>query len=256
MITGNWFFLRGLVREAGHWAGFLERFGAAFPQARAIAIDLPGNGARFREPSPTSVAAMAEAGREEFLRRRGDHKFPDLRLDNHVFALSLGGMVALHWMQRWPADFASCVLVNTSVKGLSPFHHRLRPANYARIARMMLTRDPAFVERSILAMTSHNRARFAELAAEWVRIRGERPVGPANAVRQLLAASRFRPPRAKPPVPTLVLNGAGDQLVNPACSRALAEHWGLPLRVHPQAGHDLTLDAPDWVLEQLREWKA
>lgn len=242
----TWFFLRGLVREAGHWAGFLERFRAAFPGREAVALDLPGNGAHFREPSPLSVARMAESVRAEYLARRGPA--------NHLFALSLGGMVGLEWLRRWPGDFRSTVLVNTSVRGLSPFHQRLRPRNYARILTLMFSGDPAAVERKILEMTSHNLDRREELVRAWTEIHRLRPVSPRNAVRQLWAASRFRPPRERPPVPTLVLNGARDELVNPACSKALAGHWGLELRVHPEAGHDLTLDAPDWVLEQLRTW--
>ena len=74
------------------------------------------------------------------------------------------------------------------------------------------------------------------------------------AARQLLAAARFHPPKEKLALPILLLNGASDQLVSPHCSRALADAWGLELRAHPTAGHDLTLDEPEWVLEQLRSW--
>lgn len=240
----KWFFFRGLVREAGHWSGFLEKFEAAFPERQAIALDIPGNGNRFQEPSPTSVAGMAEAVREEFLKRKGE--------SNHLFALSLGAMVALEWMQRWPHDMKSAVLLNTSVRGLSPLHHRLRPRNYWRILKMTVLGGLERKERTILEMTSHSKHRFDELEQSWVEIQRARPVSTANSLRQLIAASRFHPPKEKPAIPVLVLNGAGDQLVHPSCSQAIAKHWGLPVRVHPSAGHDLTLDAGDWVLEQLK----
>ena len=50
--------------------------------------------------------------------------------------------------------------------------------------------------------------------------------------------------------PLLLLAGAGDRLVDPACSRRLARTWQVPLLEHAQAGHDLPLDDPDWVAHQ------
>jgi pimeloyl-ACP methyl ester carboxylesterase len=167
----------------------------------------------------------------------------------------MGGMVGLEWMKNWPKDFQAAVLVNTSVRGLSPLYYRLQPRNYPRILRILLSNNPEFVERTILEMTSHNQSRFKELTEDWARIQKERPVSAINALKQIIAASRFLPSGEKPSVPILLLNGAGDHLVNPACSRALAENWNLPLRVHPTAGHDLTLDEPEWVLEQVRDWQ-
>jgi len=247
MNKQKWFFLRGLVREAGHWSGFLERFAEAFPDREVIALDLPGTGTHFREASPSTVTEIAALVRQEFLAKKGE--------DNHLFALSLGAMVALEWLDRWPGDLRSAVLVNTSVRGLSPIHHRLRPKNYLRILKMIASRNQKFMERTILEMTSHNRERFEELTESWVQIQKQRPVSLANKVRQLAAAVRFHPPKKKPTLPLLLLNGAGDQLVNPACSQAIAKLWKLPVHVHPTAGHDLSLDAPDWVIEKLREFK-
>ena len=204
----KWFFLRGLVREAEHWSGFLERFEMAFPDREAIPLEIPGNGKRFRERSPLSVPEMVGAVRKEFLARKGENNF--------LFALSLGGMVGIEWMHRWPEDFRGGVLVNPSVRGLSPLRHRLRPKNYLRILRMFLSGDPAYVQRNILEMTSHKQERFSELAAAWVKIHEARPVSPGNAVRQLFAAAHFYPPTERPAGRLLILNSADDDLVNPA----------------------------------------
>jgi pimeloyl-ACP methyl ester carboxylesterase len=189
---------------------------------------------------------MAEAAREEFLAQRSGH--------DYLFALSLGGMIGLEWMRRWPEDFCGVVLVNTSVRGLSPLSDRLRPVNYIRILRMLLSRDQGAVEQNILEMTSSKSKDFSHLAREWVKIAKAHPVNSANALRQLVAAARFRPGQERPTLPTLVLNGAQDRLVNPACSAALAKAWGLRLEVHPTAGHDLTLDEPEWVLAELAKF--
>ncbi len=239
----KWFFLRGLVRETGHWSGFLEKFAAAFPGVEVVGLDLPGNGQRFREASPVSISVMREKVRAEFLARKG--------ANNYLFALSLGAMVGLEWMHKHP-DFQGAVLLNTSLRGLCPLHERLRPANYGKILRAMRSKDIAARERMILEMTSVSADRFASLVPAWTKIQEERPVSTRNALRQLLAALRFRPPQNKPSAPLLLLASAQDGLVNPRCSQRIAAHWQVPLQVHPTAGHDLTLDAGDWVVEQVR----
>ncbi|EER57837.1 hypothetical protein AcdelDRAFT_4590, partial [Acidovorax delafieldii 2AN] len=38
------------------------------------------------------------------------------------------------------------------------------------------------------------------------------------------------------------------------CSLAIARHWQCALALHPQAGHDLPLDAPQWVIAQVQRW--
>jgi pimeloyl-ACP methyl ester carboxylesterase len=57
-------------------------------------------------------------------------------------------------------------------------------------------------------------------------------------------------------VPALVLVGDGDRLVSPGCSRALASHLGVELRVHPTAGHDLSLDAGPWFAAEVARFAA
>jgi pimeloyl-ACP methyl ester carboxylesterase len=87
-----------------------------------------------------------------------------------------------------------------------------------------------------------------------VAARAQHPVSGANALRQLLAAMRYRARRQAPAVPLLLLGSEQDRLVDVRCTLALARHWGSALRLHPWAGHDLPLDDPAWVLAQLRGW--
>lgn len=56
--------------------------------------------------------------------------------------------------------------------------------------------------------------------------------------------------------PLLVLAGARDRLVDPRCSRRLAQAWGAEFRLHPGAGHDLPLDDGAWVAAQVAAWLA
>ena len=77
-----------------------------------------------------------------------------------------------------------------------------------------------------------------------------------NGLRQLLAAARYRASPVAPGARTLLLGSQHDQLVSSACSRAIAKAWGLPLHVHPSAGHDLPLDDPQWVIDEVLRWVA
>jgi len=54
----------------------------------------------------------------------------------------------------------------------------------------------------------------------------------------------------------IVLAGAGDRLVDPRCSLAIARRWHCPLALHPEAGHDLPLDDGAWVAREVRGWCA
>jgi hypothetical protein len=77
-------------------------------------------------------------------------------------------------------------------------------------------------EQHLLAITAPLHARSpgaAATQADWVRLRQSQPVSRANALRQLAAALRYRPPATPPSVPLLLLSGAGDRLVHPPAAR-------------------------------------
>jgi pimeloyl-ACP methyl ester carboxylesterase len=169
--------------------------------------------------------------------------------------MSLGGMVALQWVHEFADEVAGCVLINTSLRGHSPFWERLHPRSYLRLCRLLLPGLSAVErEREILAMTSGNPQRHAGVPAQWAAIAKKRPVSRSNTLRQLIAASRYTPSRSRPLAPVLVLASRGDRLVSPRCSQRLASQWELPLRVNPDAGHDIPLDDPDWVVKQIADW--
>jgi pimeloyl-ACP methyl ester carboxylesterase len=244
----NWVFLRGLTREAGHWGRFPAVFGALVAGSRIATPDLPGSGRRHRQRSPAHVAGMVESVRT-------DLTAAGIPPPYRVLGLSLGGLVAIEWAVRYPEEVAGCVLINTSLRPLSPFFERLRPRQYPRLLRVLLGSGGAEDKESlILAMTSRLVAKPAEVLAAWSACRRERPVSRRNALLQLIAAGRYRAPRRPPAIPMLVLAAARDALVNPACSARLAAAWSLPLAVHPAAGHDLPLDDPEWVAGQVRAW--
>jgi pimeloyl-ACP methyl ester carboxylesterase len=244
----TWVFLRGLTRCSAHWGDFIQTFEAAMPDAQVIALDLPGNGALWQQRSPATVAEMVLSCRQQLQQR-------EIAGPVGLLALSMGGMVAAHWATHWPQELRELVLINTSMRPFSPAWQRMRPGSFWRLLQLAVgVADGAAREREILRLTS-NHAGYAVLA-EWVAERARHPVSAANTLWQLLAAARFRAALQAPALPTLVLAGQQDRLVAVQCSQALAQHWGVELRLHASAGHDLTLDAGPWVAAEVRRWRA
>lgn len=245
-----WVLLRGLTREAGHWGPLPALLAERLPGTRILTIDLPGAGERHAMRSPTSIRATMDDCRAQ-LQALGVTRC-------HLLAMSLGAMVAVEWAHRHPQEIASAVLVNTSLRPFSAWHQRLRPRHYpALIGVLWPGRDAHTREAVVLRLTSRRRFTAAQRIAvidAWVALRERHPVSMTNALRQLLAAARYRAPAQAPNVPLRVLVGAGDGLVDPGCSRRLAQAWQLPIAEHPTAGHDLALDDPDWVATQVETW--
>lgn len=242
---GEWVLLRGLTREARHWGDFPDRLGAALG-VKVRCLDLPGNGRLNHLPSPKSVEAMADWCHAEIDRGRVDRPCA-------VLAMSLGAMVAVAWARRHPADVDRAVLVNTSLRPFSAPWQRLRPHNYPCLLRLLaLPASARQIEEAILRMTS--RRADTTVSERWIALRTESPVSRRNALAQLFAAATYRAPLRSPLRPLLLLASAGDGLVAPACSRRLAARWEVPLQIHPDAGHDLPLDDPEWVVRQVARW--
>ena len=246
----EWFFLRGLIRESGHWLDFPREFSYRFPEDKLHFLEIPGSGKRCREDSPLSIPEMVDALQADFLQQRQHSEKP------FIFAVSLGAMVTLEWLNRCPGQFAGAVLCNTSVRGLSPMHHRLHPRNYPDIFRLLLTPHSLEArEAKVLSLVSNRPERHAMATLKYTRIQQARPMSRRNAVRQIYAASRYRLKDRPADTPILLLNSAGDRFVNPVCTEALGKWLTIPWQTHPSAGHDLPLDEPEWVLERVDEWR-
>lgn len=242
----TWIFLRGLTRESRHWGEFIGQFQQALPHQTLVTLDLAGNGRLNHQRSVSRVEDMVADCRLQLALR---HIAPPY----HLLAMSLGAMVAVAWAQSRPEEVAAQVLINTSLRPFSPFYQRLRPANYARLLRLLLpAATPQDWERAILQMTS--RGGHEVVLPHWLALRHSHPVSRLNALRQLLAAARYAAPAQPLRTPTLLLGSAQDQLVSVQCTLALARQWRCEHRIHPTAGHDLPLDAGPWVAEQVREW--
>lgn len=239
----HFYLVRGLIREARHWGSLPERLRSAFPGARVTCLDLPGAGMHYQRRSPLRVADMVDAMRREYQQQRTVGETPVL------LAISLGGMIAAHWLLNHGEDFQRAVLINTSFGGLSPLLHRLRPGAVIGMAQAALAGPHR--EAAILRLVSNHTDAREQALPLWNNIRADRPVSFGNTLRQLWAASRFRLGEGLPAAPVLLLASSGDRLVSVACSRAIARHWNMPLQEHPSAGHDLPLDDPEWIVTKI-----
>ena len=242
----TWLLLRGLLRESRHWGDFPQQLEQRL-NCTVICSDIAGNGRRFKEESPTSIEAMME-------QLRSDLRISELKQPSGIIALSMGAMIATRWLVKYPAEVAAVAMINTSMKPFSPFYHRLRPSIYLSFLGSYLRRDKLQQEKAILQTTSNMEHDQRAILKQWLQYAVECPVSGRNALNQLTAAARFSGPLKCGSTPVLLLSSRKDRLVNVLCSAAIANAWQCPLAVHPQAGHDLPLDDPDWVLSQLATW--
>jgi pimeloyl-[acyl-carrier protein] methyl ester esterase len=261
--TSHWVLLRGLAREARHWDGFPDTLAKAFAEknevARIDAIDLPGTG-RFSEmKSPITIGELTEFAREKYIeiRRRQRERGETPSERTRILAVSLGGMIAADWLERWPDDFKEAVLINTSFKGFSPIYHRLQLGAAKHILRSLRPLTDFERELHALNLVSNSpdmKAREA-VATRWATYAAERPVTLENFSRQLLAAALYRAPVEKPETPTLILYSKNDRMVSPECSKEIIRRWRSESSVHPTGGHDLTGDEPGWVVQKIIDWE-
>jgi pimeloyl-ACP methyl ester carboxylesterase len=108
-------FLHGLAGASNFWRGTLD---AVSPTHHCIAPDLLGFG---DSDKPRSHYAIAEHG--QMVARITEH----LGLGRlHLIGHSMGGMVAIHYVLRFPRQVKRLVLINTPVSGGRALHGRGR----------------------------------------------------------------------------------------------------------------------------------
>ena len=241
----NWLLLKGLARERRSWGRFPLVLEAAIPGSRTHLLDLPGMGTE-RGRAPSSVAGIVED-----LRVRWAPIAPGEPWS--ILGVSLGGMVVTDWVTRHPADFGHVVIINSSAGNLSPFHHRLRLARLPKLVGSVTKRDPVAKQMDILDLTSNGHRGDREIAEAWARNALDAPMNMKAVLFQIYAASRFRAPE-RLPIPSLVLTSRGDRFTDPRCSERLSKRYGSAYHAHDHAGHDLPLDAPEWIAERVKEF--
>jgi pimeloyl-ACP methyl ester carboxylesterase len=237
----TWILLRGLARNSEHWGEFIPLLQKTFPDDKILAIDLPGTGKFYQSESPTTIEAHTD-----FVRRQlANHSGPF-----HLLALSMGAMVGIDWMSRFPLEIVKACFLNTSLASFSPVLDRMKLSSLPKVISALTVTNIVKRESLIFDLTSNRAEKKEKSVKNWVAIQNKFPMRRRNAIKQLWAASRFSL-KDKPSAPILFLVSAKDQLVNPQCSLTIGKAWECPIQVHPTSGHDIPHDAPEWVIEQL-----
>jgi pimeloyl-[acyl-carrier protein] methyl ester esterase len=247
-MSFNFVLVRGLIREAAHWGDFLSEMKKAFPNSQIECIDIPGAGVYYQTPTPTSIDGIVNFMRGEFQKISFDKSKPTI-----LVAISLGGMIAARWLKLYPDDFANAVLINTSYADYSPVWKRLRPWAFKALLKVPAMKGQA-KEYSILEVVSNRPENYEKTSKEWAEIASRRPVSVANTFRQLFAASKFSSEGFQPNIPILFLASTNDRMVDVECSRKIAQAWKKPIIEHPEAGHDLSTDNPEWIAQEINRW--
>ncbi len=240
----NWLLLRGLARTKEHWGVFPLQLAQASGK-KVECLDLPGFGSESNQSSPTSIPAIVDNLRSRFKKNEKQNQG-----QWGILGHSLGGMVAIDWASRYPQDFETVVTLNTSFKNLSSFWQRLKPNSLFTLLKILKSSQPIEKEKGIISLVSNLRSDDPEVIKEWSAILENKETNSKNFLRQLYAASRFSAPSILK-TPLVVLASRQDKMVSHKCSVKLAECYQAQLRLHPKAGHDMALDATDWLVNEL-----
>jgi pimeloyl-ACP methyl ester carboxylesterase len=256
----NLLLLRGLAKDQRAWGEFPSRFHVHAPRMNLHFLDLPGVGTEYRRPSPSSVAAIRIEIAQRFQTLIAQGKLP--KGPWSLMAISLGGMIGLDWAAAEPDLFEKMILLNTSTADIASPIERFRLGNLPTMLYSIIANHPESSERMLLRALS---TRFAKRSAandpklkaiyeDHVKWSRERPITRTTVIRQLYSGAVYRLPDGRPKPKTILISSQGDRLVSPKCSTRLAEHLGVRCLTHPWAGHDISIDDPEWLARNVSDW--
>jgi pimeloyl-ACP methyl ester carboxylesterase len=242
----NWILLRGLSRQAEHWGSFPQSLRTA-SNDMVIALDLPG----FGKESHVSFSFSLQKN-IDFLRSKC---MPLLNTKkSSIIGLSFGGMLALEWLKLYPEDFSMGVIINSSASDICRVSERISKMGIYTIVRYLFSNTRKDKERQILNLTSNVHALNEMILQSWIQLEDQYPIKRLAVLKQLLVSGFFKAP-SDLGVPLLFLGALNDRLVQSNCTLKLAEFYKSEVFLHPTAGHDLPLDAPEWVIQQILEFR-
>lgn len=255
--THYFILMRGLIRSRFHWHAFPQKLSAYLDQSniahKVITLNIAGNGERFNEKTPLTIEAMASDACGEIMTLLDDSlvlsgHYPKI----HLIGISMGGMIVSHvakLLQSKGRPPSSLHLINSSFSDVASLLKRFKlKAGLSLAAHLISIRQR---EQCILKWTS-NQAEPEQFAEAWIKEAHQHPISFRNGLVQLFAASRCPIPD-KPEVLCRIYGSINDRLVDFECSKLIAEKWDVPLLIADKAGHDLSLDEPEWLAESISQ---
>lgn len=243
----NWVLIRGLGRESAHWGDFKDVLINKRSDDRVHYIDLPGTGVHYSTEAIFSTEDTIDFIQSEF------SKIYNQNEQWGIISISLGGMISLKWIEMYPKQFSNVVIINSSAANLSFPFKRLNLKTLGILGHAIISKDSVTREKRLLRAISNNPS-ISEVAANFnANIFNERPMKIKTICSQIYIGLNFKAPRIKKHN-MLFLNSLCDRLADPKCSERLAKFYNSKLATHPTAGHDIPLDDPDWVIDQISMW--
>lgn len=242
----NFYLIRGLSRESGHWGDFVTIFESQFPNASITLMDLPGFGVFNSCNSPLSIKKIVDFLKFNYLIDKDE--------DNYLVASSLGGIVALDWITRFQDDFRGLVIMNTSFNSICTFSERVRKKSKLDIIKIFLSSKIESKERLTLNINTNFPELHLKTLSEWVEIQKIRKVKRKNVLFQSIAGLTYKPISIFRKTSILTLASKKDKLVCESCFEKVNQFLGGKLVWNENAGHCIPLDDPYWVLNEIVIW--
>jgi 3-oxoadipate enol-lactonase len=238
LVMGHSFLCR-----AEMWGPLVPRLAE---RRRVVDVDLRGHGRSGPARSPLALEDLAAD-----VLRLLDH----LDIERAVIVgLSIGGMTGMRLAARHPDRIAAQVLISTSARGETVVK-RLRYAALAAAARAVGVGPLAPRISPIMFAPATLRER-PELVREWEGYWKQSHVPSILAVLEALnARADITAEISRVRCPTLVVHGARDAAIPLERAQSLARAIpGSELLVLPEAGHLLSLEAPDALFEAIERF--
>lgn len=244
----NWLLLRGLATEQAQWSRFKTMIEGEADKKDVLCLDIPGAGDHFQEKSPLSIDHYVYFLREKFLAKKKEGPYA-------LVAISMGAMIGMRWKELFPKDFEKSIFLNTSSKDIAPFYKRAKPSGIKFFLNVATKTTMHERVKTILNFTTNllDEKKKEELTNQLSETYTKRPISKENQLRQLLSASLFKAPK-RIDGDLLFLVGKKDRLVDYHCSVKLSQRFQAKVFIHEEAGHDLPLDDPEWILEKIHQW--
>lgn len=225
-------FIHGLGWDCTLWTPQIRRLSARYT---VIAADTRGHGGTDKPPGPYSIPQFAEDWAALIERVCAE---PTL-----IVGFSLGGMIAQRIAVTWPELVGALILAGTTCRIPSNSRQHMD----SRLAAMRDQGPVAAAQVAAKSVYSEGwRARNPDILAAFVNWRAAQ--NQTALMDAMLATTEFDVTGALPKVsvPTLVITGAADTLIQPEAQAEIAKHIpGAQHKLIADAGHMASVEATE-----------